>query len=98
MLVGLIENPVVLEGEAGEIGRVIMICLADAGEARDQCANRHEIGDKFIACIFPKLFVDLVCNVISLAAEGRCKDDASHASMERAPVRRCATRRFISSK
>jgi hypothetical protein len=55
-VVGFIENPVVLEREAGEIGRVVMICLADAGEARDQCANRHEIGDKFVACIFPKLF------------------------------------------
>jgi hypothetical protein len=30
----------------------------------------------------------------SLAAEGRCKDDAFHASMERAPLRRLAIRRF----
>ena len=75
-----------------------MICLADAGEARDQGANRHEVGDEFIARIFPKLFVDVGCDLISLAAEGRRKVDASHASMERAPLRRLAIRRFISSK
>jgi hypothetical protein len=98
IMVGFIENPVTLEGEAGEIGRVVVICFADAGEARDQGANRHEIGDEFIACMFPKLFVDVKCDVISLAAEGRCKEDAPHASMERAPSRRWATRRFISSK
>lgn len=43
-LVSFIENPVVLEREASEVGRVVMICLADAGEARDQSANRHKIG------------------------------------------------------
>ena len=81
MVVSFIENPVVFEGEAGEVGRIIMICLADAGKARDQGANRHEVGDEFIARIFTKLFVDVDCDVISLAAEGRCKDDAPHASM-----------------
>jgi hypothetical protein len=59
MVVSVIENPVVLKREAGEIGRVVRICLADAGEARDQSANRHEVGDEFIACIFTKLFVDV---------------------------------------
>jgi len=98
MVVSFIENPVVFEGEAGEVGRIIMICFADTGEARDQGANRHKVGDEFMACIFPKLFIDVGCNIISLAAEGRCKDDASHASMERAPLRRLAIRRFISSK
>jgi hypothetical protein len=49
MVVSFIENPVMLEGETGEVGRIIMICLADAGEARYQGANRHEIGDEFIA-------------------------------------------------
>ena len=98
MVVSFIENPVVFEGKAGEVGRIIMICFADTGEARDQSANCHEVGDEFIACIFTKLFVDVGCNIISLAAEGRCKDNASHASMERAPLRRFAIRRFISSK
>ena len=98
MVVSFIENPVVFEGEAGEVGRIIMICFADTGEAGDQSADRHEIGDEFIACFFPKLFVDVDCDVISLAAEGRPKDNASHASMERAPLRRWAIRRFISSK
>jgi hypothetical protein len=53
MVVSFTENPVMLEGEAGEVGRIIMICPADTGEARDQGANRHEIGDESIACIFP---------------------------------------------
>ena len=98
IIVGFIENPVVLEGKSGEAGGVVMICLADAGEARDQGANRHEVGDEFIACIFPKLFIDVDCDVISLAAKGRRKGDGSHASIERAPRRRLAIRRFISSK
>lgn len=38
---GFKENPIMLEGEAGEIGRAVMICLADAEEAREQCADRH---------------------------------------------------------
>ena len=88
MVVSFIENPVVFEGEAGEVGRIIMICFADTGEARDQSANCHEVGDEFIACIFTKLFVDVDCDVISLAAEGRCKDAAPYASMECAPLRR----------
>jgi hypothetical protein len=54
-----------------------VICFADAGEVRDQNANRHEVGDEFIACIFAKLFVDVGCDVISLAVEGGCKDVAS---------------------
>ena len=54
-----------------------MICFADTGEVRDQNANRHEVGDEFIACIFVKLFVDVGCDVISLAVEGGCKYVAS---------------------
>jgi hypothetical protein len=38
MVVSFIENPVVFEGEAGEVGRIIMICFANTGEARDQSA------------------------------------------------------------
>jgi hypothetical protein len=38
MVVSFIETPVVFEGEAGEVGRLIMICFADTGEARDQSA------------------------------------------------------------
>ncbi len=94
--VSIIENPVVFKGKADEIGRIIMICFSDTGEARNKSANRHEVGDEFMACIFTKLFVDVSCDVISLAAEGRCKDDAPHASMERAALRRSAIRRFIS--
>ena len=97
LVVSFVENPVVLEGEVGEVGRIIMICFANSRETCNQSANCREIGDEFIACFFPKLFIDVDCDVIGLAAEGRCKDDASHASMG-ARLRRVATRRFISSK
>ena len=45
MVVGFIENPVMLEREAGEIVRVVMICLADAGKLaiNVQTAMRLEI-------------------------------------------------------
>jgi hypothetical protein len=35
MVVSFVENPVVLEGEAGEVGRKIMICFADTRKARN---------------------------------------------------------------
>jgi hypothetical protein len=36
MVVSFIENPVVFEGEAGEVGRIIMICFADTGVPRSR--------------------------------------------------------------
>jgi hypothetical protein len=98
VLVSFIEDPIMLEGKACKIGRVIMICFADTGKIRNEGANRHQICDKFAASIFPKLVIDVDCNVISLAAKGRCKDNASHAPMESVPFRWLVIRRFISSK
>ena len=43
MMVGFIENPIVFEGEADEVSRIIMVCFANTGEVRDQSADRHEI-------------------------------------------------------
>ena len=59
MMISFVEDPIGLEREADELGRIIMICFANAGETRDQSADRHEIGDEFIACVFPKLIVDV---------------------------------------
>src|SRR3984893_10951648 len=43
LVVSFVENPVVLEGKADEVGRIIMICFANSRETCNQSANCHEI-------------------------------------------------------